>query len=101
MLLNSDPGDQSSMSENSTLVKKKLSVISAFRTEKKLKLNELILMDGFDKEEEYIVKHLLFEIFRQESNDYVLAQDLLDTLIVFDELQVLKYGDTVMMHSKM
>jgi len=39
------------VSENSTLVKKKLSVISAFRTEKKLKLNELVLMDGFDKEE--------------------------------------------------
>ena len=55
-------------------------------------------MDGaFDEEEEYILKHLMFEIFKEESSDYIDAQNYLDTLSLFDQLQVLRYGDTVML----
>ena len=43
------------------------------------------------------MKHLIFEIFREEGLDYVEAQVLLDTLSLFDQLQVEKYGDTIMM----
>ena len=67
-------------------------------TSKKIQLDDLVLMDGaFDEEEEYIMKHLIFEIFREDGADYVEAQVLLDTLAMFDQLQVEKYGDTLMM----
>lgn len=55
-------------------------------------------MEGaFDEEEEYIIRHFIFEIFRETDADYVSAQALLDTLSLFDQLQVYRYGDTVMM----
>lgn len=54
-------------------------------------------MEGaFDDEEQYIMKHFIFEIFR-DKDEFIEAQLLLDTLCLFDQLQVLKYGDTVMM----
>ena len=56
------------------------------------------MMEGaFDEEEAYILKHFIFEIFREESTEYIDAQSYLDTLSLFDQLQVLRYGDTVMM----
>ena len=55
-------------------------------------------MDGaFDEEETYIVKSIIFEIFRELSSEYMDAQIYLDTLSLFDQLQVLRYGDTIMM----
>jgi hypothetical protein len=49
-----------------------------------------------DKEEERIIKTFIFEIFRENYRDKLIVKDFIDTLGLFCQLQVFKYGDTLM-----
>ena len=49
-----------------------------------------------DREEERILKTFLFEIFRDDYLDKLVVKDYIDTLRMFNQLQVFKYGDTLM-----
>lgn len=47
-------------------------------------------------EEERILKAFLYEIFREQYRDRLIVKEYIDTLRVFNQLQVYRYGDTVM-----
>lgn len=44
-----------------------------------------------------MLKVFIFEIFRQDFRDTISVKELIDTLRLFSQLQVYKYGDTLMM----
>lgn len=50
-----------------------------------------------DRTEERILKVFIFEVFRQDFRDTINIKELIDTLRLFSQLQVYKYGDTIMM----
>ena len=49
-----------------------------------------------DWDEERILKTLVFEIFREDFRDKMVVKDYIDTLKIFVQLQVFRYGDTLM-----
>lgn len=63
-----------------------------------LSFDQFKLMPGVtqDWEEERILKTLVFEIFREDFRDKMTVKDYIDTLKIFVQLQVFRYGDTLM-----
>ena len=49
-----------------------------------------------DREEERILKTFVFEIFKEEYRDKMVVKDYIETLKTFVQLQVFRYGDTLM-----
>ena len=49
-----------------------------------------------DREEERILKTFVFEIFKEEYRDKMIVKDYIETLRTFVQLQVFRYGDTLM-----
>lgn len=49
-----------------------------------------------DREEENTLKKFIYEIFREEYRDKLVVKDYVDTLKLFNQLQVYRYGDTLM-----
>ena len=63
-----------------------------------LSFEQFKLLPGITKdwEEERILKTFVFEIFKEEHRDRMVAKDFFDTLKMFVQLQVYRYGDTLM-----
>lgn len=57
----------------------------------------IIPLISSDREEQRMLKVFIFEIFRQDFRDTISVKELIDTLRLFSQLQVYKYGDTLMM----
>lgn len=49
-----------------------------------------------DPEEERIMNTFIFQIFREDHRDKIVVKDYIDTLKLFSQLQVYRYGDTLM-----
>lgn len=49
-----------------------------------------------DYEEAAILTKFIYEIFREEYRDKLIVKDYIDTLKLFNQLQVYRYGDTLM-----
>lgn len=63
-----------------------------------ISFEEFNIMPGItkDPEEERIMNTFIFQIFREDHRDKIVVKDYIDTLKLFSQLQVYRYGDTLM-----
>ncbi len=63
-----------------------------------LSFGQFVLMPGVteDQHEERILTAFVYQIFREQFKNKLVVKDYIDTLRLFSQLQVFKYGDTLM-----